>query len=224
MKLRNLAGTAAAATLVFGFGGVAPASATSNIQLFGVQETLKDMNGPLIGYTVTGLMPSSDPVAYPVAGRLYEATVKADALVGTVTPVVPYFNARAESGQNYRVLENVSNVGGPIGQGGSSTGKIYFDVVGDTPNSVVFNNGFEDILGWVQPPGISPAEVGPSASSGGQEGSAGSTGPNQATPNTTAGNEGGGGGGGDGGGGDGGGGAGGGGGGAAGGAGGAGGG
>jgi hypothetical protein len=27
----------------------------------GVQETLKGMNGPLISYTVTGLVPSSDP-------------------------------------------------------------------------------------------------------------------------------------------------------------------
>ena len=44
------------------------AFAISNIQLFGVAEMVKDLNGPLIGYTVTNLMPSSDPVAYPVAG------------------------------------------------------------------------------------------------------------------------------------------------------------
>jgi hypothetical protein len=43
-------------------------------------------------------------VPYPVAGRLYEATVKADALVGTVMPAVIDFNARTESGDNYRVL------------------------------------------------------------------------------------------------------------------------
>ncbi len=72
---------------MFGFGAVAPAWATSNIQVLGVQETVKDINGPLTGYTVTGLMPSSDPVPYPV------------------------------------------------GQGGSSTGKVYFDVVGSTPNT-----------------------------------------------------------------------------------------
>jgi hypothetical protein len=79
---------------VFSVGAVAPASATINIQVLGVQETLKDMNGPLIGYKVTGLMPSADPVR----------------------------------------------------------------------NSVVFNNGFEDILGWVQPPGAAPEELGPPAS------------------------------------------------------------
>ena len=32
--------------------------------------------------------------------------------------------------------------------GGSSTGKIYFDVVGDVPNSVVYNNGDHDLPGW----------------------------------------------------------------------------
>ena len=52
---------------MFSLGAVSPASATSNIQVFGVQETVKDMNGPLIGYKVTGLMPSSDPV--PLPGR-----------------------------------------------------------------------------------------------------------------------------------------------------------
>jgi hypothetical protein len=197
VTIKHLAGAAVTTALVFGLGAVPPASATSNLQLFGVQETVKDLNGPLIGYTVTGLMPSSDPVPYPVAGRLYEATVKADALQGSVTPFVPFFNARAESGQNYHVLESVSNIGGPIGQGGSTTGKVYFDVVGDTPNSVVFNNGAEDILGWVMPPGVSPAELAPAAGGGGgggDEGSSGSTGPMQASPNTSGGGGGGGGG------------------------------
>jgi hypothetical protein len=192
MKVRKLAGAVAASAVMIGVGVIPPAWATSNLQVFGVQETLKNVNGPLIGYTVTGLMPSGDPVAYPVAGRLYEATVKADALEGTVTPFAPFFNARAESGQNYRVLESVSSIGGPIGQGGSTTGKVYFDVVGDAPNSVIFNNGAEDILGWVMPPGISPAEVAPPAGGGGgsggggDEGSMGSTGPNAASPETTA--------------------------------------
>ena len=182
---------------MLGIGVAPPASATSNLQLFGVQETVKDVNGPLTGYTVTGLMPSSDPVAYPVGGRLYEATVKADALVGNVVPTAEFFNARAENGDNYRALAGVSSAGGPIGQGGSSTGKVYFDVVGANPNSVVFNNGFEDILGWVMPPGVAPEEVGPpasggGASNGGAEGSSGSTGPNAASPDTSAGDSGGG--------------------------------
>ncbi len=201
MKIRKAAGAVAATAAMFGFGVVPPASAISNIQVMGVQETLKDVNGPLAGYTVTGLRPSADPVPYPVAGRLYEATVTANALVGTVLPTVWDFNARAESGATYPALANVSSLSAaPIGQGGSATGKVYFDVVGDVPNSVVFNNGFEDILGWIQPPGISPAEVAPGGGSGGGGGGAaggggvtGSTGPNQVTPNTTAGGGGGGG-------------------------------
>jgi hypothetical protein len=197
--IKKGAAVAAASAAMFGIAAVPQASATSNLQLFGVQETVQDINGPLTGYTVTGLMPSGDPVAYPVAGRLYEATVKTDAVAGTVTPFAPYFNARAESGQNYPALANVSTVGGPVGQGGSTTGKVYFDVVGDVPNSVVFNNGAEDILGWVQPPGVSPAELAPAASGGGgggggNEGTSGSTGPNEASPNTSGGGGGGGGG------------------------------
>jgi hypothetical protein len=191
---KALATGVAATTIMFGFGGVAPAWATSNIQVLGVQETVKDINGPLTGYTVTGLMPSSDPVPYPVAGRLYEATVKTDALVGTVVPAPALFNARAENGDNYRSLANVASLGGPVGQGGSSTGKVYFDVVASTPNSVVYNNGFEDILGWIQPPGLAPEELAPAASGGGSSsaGGEGSTGPNQASPDTSGGEIGGG--------------------------------
>jgi hypothetical protein len=191
---KTLATGVAATTIMFGLGAVAPARATSNIQVLGVQETVKDINGPLTGYTVTGLMPSSDPVPYPVAGRLYEATVKTDALVGTVVPAPALFNARAENGDNYRSLANVASLGGPVGQGGSSTGKVYFDVVASTPNSVVFNNGFEDILGWIQPPGLAPEEVAPAASGGGSSngGGEGSSGPNQASPNTSGGEIGGG--------------------------------
>jgi hypothetical protein len=191
---KTLATGVAATSIMFGFGAVAPAWATSNIKDLGVQETVKDISGPLTGYTVTGLMPSSDPVPYPVAGRLWEATVKTDALVGTVVPAPALFNARAENGDNYRSLANVASLGGPVGQGGSSTGKVYFDVVASTPNSVVFNNGFEDILGWIQPPGLAPEELAPAASGGGSSsaGGEGSTGPNQASPDTSGGEIGGG--------------------------------
>ena len=43
---KTLAAGVAATTIMFGFVGVAPASAASNLQLFGVQETVKDLNGP----------------------------------------------------------------------------------------------------------------------------------------------------------------------------------
>jgi hypothetical protein len=91
----------------------------------------------MITYTVLGLKPSSDAVFHN--GRLYEATVNVDGGI----PIAPMFNARAESGQNYRVV------------GGGLPGKIYFDVVGDTPNSVVYNDGVQDLLVWVSPKPIS---------------------------------------------------------------------
>ena len=179
MKIKKSAAAVAVTAAMFALGGVPLAWATSNIQVMGMTETLKDVNGPLIGYTVTGLMASSDPVPYPVAGRLYEATVKADALVGTVIPAVWDFNARAESGANYPALAPVSSLSAaPIGQGGTTIGKVYFDVVGDVPNSVVFNNGFEDILGWIQPPVSPPVAPQPAAgastdTSGGAPGAGG---------------------------------------------------
>jgi hypothetical protein len=33
-----------------------------------------------------------------------------------------------------------------------TTGKVYFDVTDDTPDSVVYNAGGQDLLVWVQPP------------------------------------------------------------------------
>ena len=157
MKIRKVAGAVAATAIMFSIGAPAPASAADNMKLFGVQETLIDYGlGTEIGYTVTGLMPTADVIPHPVSGRLYEATVNAVALQGTVTPVVPFFNARAISGHNYRVIANVWTPQGLSGaalpQGASTTGKIYFDVVGDVPNSVLYNDGSHDLLGWVDPP------------------------------------------------------------------------
>src|ERR1700761_6613078 len=107
-------------------GSVAPASAANNIKPFGQRETLNDCcsGAPLIGYTVTGLKTSADAV--PHNGQLYEATVTVDAPAGWATPVVPMFNARAESGDNYRVVGGNLPAAPP---GGSTTGKLYFDVV-----------------------------------------------------------------------------------------------
>src|SRR5215213_10323176 len=111
-----------------------PASAANNIKPYGQPESLNDAAGnPLITYTVLGLTPSSDAVFHN--GRLYEATVNVDGVI----PIAAMFNARAQSGDNYRVI------------GGGLPGKLYFDVVGDTPNSVVYNDGVQDLLVWVSP-------------------------------------------------------------------------
>jgi hypothetical protein len=137
MKIKKLAAPVSAAAIMISVGAVTvvPASAASNIKPFGQAETLLGpYNAPQITYTVDGLNPSSDAV--PHNGQLYEANVTAEGGV----PVVPMFNARAESGANYRVI------------GGSIPGKLYFDVVGDVPNSVVYNDGVQDLLSWIPGP------------------------------------------------------------------------
>jgi Domain of unknown function (DUF1942) len=120
---------------------------------FGTREQLFDDGGAVItGWTVTDFRPSSDTIPYQVAGRLYEATAAVEADQGTVTPMVPNFNARATDGETYRALYNVATPQGvnpsALPQGAKSTGKIYFDVTGAIPNSVVYNDGAQDLLIW----------------------------------------------------------------------------
>jgi hypothetical protein len=135
MKIQKLVAPVGVAAIAIGMAAatVAPASAANDIKPFGQPESLNDQatGAPMITYTVHGLNPSSDAVFHN--GQLYEANVTFEGGV----PITPMFNARAESGQNYRVV------------GGGVPGKIYFDVVGDTPNSVVYNDGTQDLLAWV---------------------------------------------------------------------------
>ena len=139
MEVRKLAAPLGVAVIAIGMTMAAPASAANNIQTYGQPESLNDWGSgaPMITYTVHGLSPSSDAV--PHNGRLYAADVTSDGGF----PVAALFNARAESGQNYRII------------GGGIPGNIYFDVVGDTPNSVVYNDGVQDLLTWVSPTPIS---------------------------------------------------------------------
>ncbi|MGV0741520.1 MPT63 family protein [Mycolicibacterium sp. XJ870] len=140
--------TSAAALLT-----ASPASAYTTVRSFGMQQDLPDATGMSVtGWTVSDLRPSDDQIPHPVAGQLWEATTTATAVQGTVTPVITDFNARAESGQNYRALFTVPTTQGvnptPLTQGNATTGGVYFDVVGPAPDSVVFSNGVEDLLIW----------------------------------------------------------------------------
>lgn len=196
MKLTYRAAGVVALAVSLGAMSTGTASAIDNIKPFGQQEII-DSGGSAIGYTVSGLRPSSDAIPYPVAGQLYEATVTVDAVRGAVSPVVPFFNARAENGASYRVLANVFTPqglsGGTVLPGESSTGKMYFDVVGDVPNSVVYNNGEHDLLGWVRvdgapdmtpPPGSDfSSELVPTPA---ESVVPGSTGPDFTSPGVTA--------------------------------------
>ena len=80
------------------------------------------------GYTVAGLSPSTDTIPYQVNGRLYESMVTVEAVQGWANPVIPFFNARAVSGQT-TVCSPMSGTSGVSGaavpQGSQSSGKIY---------------------------------------------------------------------------------------------------
>jgi hypothetical protein len=114
-------------------------------------------------WTVSNLKPSSDTIAYRPAGTLWEATATDEATHSSTTPIVSNFNARAHSGQTYRELFQIASPNGinPAGlaQGQKASGKLYFDVTGDAPDSVTYNAGGPDLALWVQPP--------PSAGTGG---------------------------------------------------------
>lgn len=194
MNFTRFAGVVVGTTTVLFAGAVAPAHAVNNLKPFGAQETLKDYVSlgdftSEIGYTVQDLRPSSDPV--PVNGRLYEANVMTTAVVGTVVPQPVNFLARTPGGADYRALIPASTLSGaPVNAGGMMSGKLYFDVTGENPDSVIYNANFEDLLGWVGPMPVGGPEVVPGTNasgdaSGGMSGGAqvpGSTGPMEAMP------------------------------------------
>jgi uncharacterized protein DUF1942 len=132
---------------------------------FGTRQQLTDASGTVVtGWTISNLTPSSDVIPYPVAGRLYEVTSVVEADQGAVTPIVSNFNARAADGETYRALFNVATPQGvdptTLTPGAKSTGKIYFDVTGVNPNSVVYGDGAQDLLIWTGG-AAAPAEATP---------------------------------------------------------------
>ncbi len=154
MEIKKLAGAVSAVALMAGVCGLAPAAAADG-EVFGLQQTVTDAGGGEIGYTVTKFVPSSDAIPYAVTGRLYEVTVRADALNGMPTPVIPAFSATGPSGQSYPALAGVwtpqTLSTATLLPGGHSTGKVYFDAVGEAPTSVVYNNA-GTTLTWTEAP------------------------------------------------------------------------
>jgi hypothetical protein len=124
---------------------------------------LVDADGNVVqSWTITNLKTSSDVIPYPVAGTLWEATATDEAVMGGVTPIVSNLNARAGDGENYRALFGVATPQGvnpaTLAQGQKTTGKVYFDVTGTAPISVVYNTGGVDLLVWAGSP--APARQG----------------------------------------------------------------
>lgn len=163
MDIKKLAGAVAATTFMFSVGAIAPASAADS-QAFGIQQAVIDPNGGEIAYTVTKLLPSGDAVPYPLSGQLYEVTVRANAINGLVIPVIPNFSAQTASGQSYPALAGAWTPQGfnsaILLAGGSTSGKIYFDAVGEAPTGVAYNGGGESLV-WIEPPAASEEEAAP---------------------------------------------------------------
>lgn len=101
-------------------------------------------------WTVGDLQPSTDPIPYRPAGSLWEATTTATLDHGGV-PVVSGFSARADD-VVYPVLWGVASPQGiapnALPPGGVATGKIYFDVTGPAPTSVVYAVDGADVVTW----------------------------------------------------------------------------
>ncbi|MCV7229627.1 MPT63 family protein [Mycolicibacterium komossense] len=158
MKITALAASALAVGAI-GIISAPIASADPDVTNLGSQAKLVDGN-IVQGWTVANLRPSSDTIPYPVQGALWEATANDQAIAGSVTPIVSNLNARARSGETYRVLFGVATPQGvnpaTLAQGEQTTGKVYFDVTGDAPDSVVYNAGGADLAVWVQPAPTSP--------------------------------------------------------------------
>ena len=143
-----------AGVVIAGVSGLmaATASAAPSVQKFGATEQLVD--GPMVtAYTVDNLQASTGTIpGYAPQGHLWQADITARSTSGTVTPLIADFNARSAGGQTYRVIDTVPAPDGinpsPLVQGSQAQGKIYFDVTGQPPNGVVYNDGVADVLIW----------------------------------------------------------------------------
>lgn len=181
-----LATTAIAAALAA--AGAPIAAAETQTTTLGSQADLHD--GAVVqGWTVQDLKPSADVIPYPVRGVLWEATATDTAIAGAVTPIVSNFNARARNGDTYRVLFGAATPQGvnpaTLAQGQRTTGKLYFDVTGAEPDSVLYNAGGPDLLLWLTPPPAPRSGTGSSGSTTWTPGTTTGTGGAEATGTAT---------------------------------------
>jgi len=109
-------GLAVIAVAVIGMTGfVAPAIASAADECmhgFGSHQQLVDAAGASAQeWTVTDLKKSADPTpGYPLVGQLWEATASVQAISGTVTPIIPNFQARTASGNIAMWMTTMSSV------------------------------------------------------------------------------------------------------------------
>jgi Domain of unknown function (DUF1942) len=146
-----LATAAMASSAVLVLAGAVPAAADAASASFGSAQKITDGN-VVTSYTVSSPQPSSDTINVPVVGKLYSAKVSVQAVQGSSTPSIPFFNARTSSGDNYRVLWQAYAPNGLSGatlpQGGTASGNIYFDVTGAPPTTIAYNDAVQDRAVW----------------------------------------------------------------------------
>lgn len=151
-RLRLMAALATVmATVGFGFPATASA-ADMCMHRFGSQQQVTD-GGGVQDWSVSDLKRSADTApGYPLAGQLWESTATVTATSGTVTPVIPNFNATTDDGGRYPSLWQLASPqgisGATLAEGQSSTGKIYFDVTGGDPMGVTYTTGGAKPLMW----------------------------------------------------------------------------
>ncbi len=156
LKMTNIstafAGAAIAAAAIVAGAPMALADADDSAVTTAALGGQGKLDGGTQVWTVTDLKPSTDTINYAPRGTLWEVTATNEALQGSVTPIVSNFNIRAADGQNYRALFQVPSTQGvnpaTLAQGQKTSGKIYFDVTGEQPTSVVYNAGGNDVLVW----------------------------------------------------------------------------
>lgn len=142
-----------AVAVMFGVGFAGTASASDDcMHRFGAQQQA-NVGGGVQEWSVTNLQASDDPApGYPLAGRLWEATVSVTATSGGSTPIIPSFSASTADGGNYQVLWQMASPqgisGATLAQGQTATGKLYFDVTGGDPVAVTYDAGGPQPLMW----------------------------------------------------------------------------
>ncbi|UGU34436.1 MPT63 family protein [Mycolicibacterium smegmatis] len=157
MNIRTGMKIAAASTATAAMAlGAAPLAMAETEAGFGEAQDLVAPTGDTASVTVTDIALSSDQIPTEVEGQLYEATATIEAKEGTVTPVLSNFNARTADGQSYQAVYEVPASEGnpePLTEGASTTGKVYFDVKGEAPDSVVYSDVGSDEVVWTDDPG-----------------------------------------------------------------------
>ena len=155
MRRFALAVIAVAVIGMAGFAAPAIASAADDcMHSFGSHQQLVDAAGASVQeWTATDLKKSADSApGYPLAGQLWEATATVKAVSGTVTPIIPDFDAFTADGRSYQVLWQLASPqgipGATIAQGQTSTGKLYFDASGADPVAVTYTGGAGHPLMW----------------------------------------------------------------------------